>query len=378
MKKYIMVIFATLILSVSCLGQVVISGKILDSKNNQPLIGASIHIENTDIRTISNEEGDFEIKTYSLPVTLIISHVGYKKERKVIYKADYITIPLSQESIDLAEVRIENSAISIINSMVEKSLSLTSDKQFYRAFYRRISSNNGDVSRIQEMFTNVSWNIEGIDEWQPINIRYAEVNPLPSSNSYILTFVNSAVVHKYDYFPINSIDISKKYEFKIKTYINMGTDDEIAIIVFKSFDLKGSGELYINTKKDRLLKIKGLQKAVLHGRFKKSYSFEANFRENSKGQTVFDNIFVTVTTGRTLDLRKAKEQLWLYFEKEIMGFEKHSQIYPSFLKSDQKILQSVPYNATYWEENIPFPTTDNIKKIIEKMEQSDKFTSNFN
>ena len=201
---------------------------------------------------------------------------------------------------------------------------------------------------------------------------------MPSSNSYILTFINSAVVHKYENFPINSIDISKKYEFKIKTYTNIGTDDETAIVVFKSFDLKGSGELYINTKKDKLLKIKCLHKAVLHGKFKKSYTFEANFRENSKGQTVFDNIFVTVMTGRTLDLRKAKEQLWLYFEKEITGFEKNNPIYPSFLKSDQKILQSVPYNANYWRENIPFPATDNIKKIIEKMERSDKFTSNFN
>lgn len=379
MKKetHILVIIFFLLKSI-VFAQIKIVGKIFDSSNNEVLVGTNIQVEDFDIRTISNEEGNFEIKAIKLPITLIISHVGYKKIKKLIERDEIVKISLTQEPIQLPEVRTGNPSLAIINAMIQKSQQLASDKHFYKAFYRRVSSNNGEVSRVQEMFTNVSWNIEGISEWQPINIRYAEVNALPSSNSYILTFINSAVVHKYENFPINSIDISKKYEFKIKTYTNIGTDNETAIVVFKSFDLKGSGELYINTKKDKLLKIKGLQKAVLHGKFKKSYTFEANFRENSKGQTVFDNIFVTVMTGRTLDLRKAKEQLWLYFEKEITGFEKNNPIYPSFLKSDQKILQSVPYNANYWRENIPFPATDNIKKIIEKMERSDKFTSNFN
>jgi hypothetical protein len=77
-------------------------------------------------------------------------------------------------------------------------------------------------------------------------------------------------------------------------------------------------------------------------------------------------------------LRKAKEQLWLYFEKEITGFEKEGQVYPRFLKSDRKVLLAVPYSPNYWQENIPFPATNNIKKIIEKMEKSDRFRSNFN
>jgi CarboxypepD_reg-like domain len=379
MKKRITIIFATLIsLSVNCIGQIIISGKILELNSSQPSIGASIQIENTDIRTISNEEGGFEIKTSTLPITLIVSYVGYKKERMYISKADFVTIKLSQETVELAEVRVGNSALVILNAMIQKELLSTSKKQLYRAFYRRISSNNGVVSRFQEMFTNVSWNLEGISEWQPINIRYAEVNPLWSSNSYILTFIHTAIVHKYEGFPINSLDLGKQYQFKIKTYTNIGTDNETAIITYKSLDSKRTGEIYVNTKNDNLLKITGINKAVLHGKFKKTYSFEANFREKNKGQTVFDNIFVTETTGRTLDLRKAKERLWLYFEKEITDFDKEKPIYPAFLKSDRKILLSVPYSTNYWLENVPFSATENIKKIIEKMEQSDKFTSNFN
>ena len=113
-----------------------------------------------------------------------------------------------------------------------------------------------------------------------------------------------------------------------------------------------------------------------HG-LKKATTFEANFMENTKGEMVFNNIFLVETTGRRLDIRKATEKVWLYFQEEIPSFGKET-IYPAFLKNDDKIILSIPYDANFWKDNMPFPATDNVKKIIEKMEKSDKFTSNFN
>ncbi|HAK77645.1 MAG TPA: hypothetical protein DCM71_12220 [Runella sp.] len=358
-------------------GQYTVSGKVVDLSNKNLLFGSSIQVENSAVKTISNEDGEFEVKLSTLPATIIISHVGYKKVRIPVNSSDYLKVNLSQEPIRLPEVRVGNPAVAILNAVVEKSRLLENQKKYFNAFYRRISSNNGSINRIQEIFMNVSWSVDGVKEWQPTNIRYAKVNPLYSRNGYFLTFLYSAIFHKYERFSINSVEIGKGYELKIKNYINIGTPDEIAVISFESTDQQKDGYIYVKTKKGQLLKIVENQKIKLQHGFKITTNFEANFRENSKGETTFDNIFVVETTGKRFDLKKATEKIWLYFQDEIPSFEKGT-IYPAFLKNDDKIILSIPYNAKFWQDKIPFPATENTKKIIEKMEKSDKFTSNFN
>jgi CarboxypepD_reg-like domain len=378
LKSFSTIFFITFLLlhDSTCLGQTIITGKVIDSSNKDFLIGTSVQVEKSNFKTISNEEGDFELNISQLPVTLIFSHVGYKKEKIVIVKAIENIISLTQEPVELAEVQVGNPAIAILNAIVQKTYSSTSAKKYYKTFYRRISANDGDINRVQEMFANVTWNIkEGISEWQPINIRYAEVNPLPSRNLYFLSFLHAAAVHKDSHFPINNIEIGSNYSFKVKKYFNIGTDNEVAVINFESLDTKRYGEIYVNTKKDILLKIKESQKIEMQGKIKKILFFEANFKEYND-QIIFDNIFITETTGKKLDLRKANEKVWLYFQNEISVLEK-GNIYPAFMRSDTKIMTSIPYDTDFWKENIPFTAPISIKKIIEKMEKSNKFTSNF-
>jgi hypothetical protein len=377
MKKTIILVLL-LFFTKGIYAQYTIAGNIIDSSNKLRLFGSSIQVENSNNKTITNEEGDFEVKLATLPAVIIVSHVGYKKARISVNNTEYLQIKLVQEPIQLAEVRVGNPAVSILNAVVEKARLIETQKQYFKAFYRRISTNDGSINRIQEVFMNVSWGVEGVVEWQPVNIRYAKVNPLPSRNIYFSNFLYSAIYHKFDGFAINSIEIGRGYTLKVKNYINIGSPDEIAVIAFESIDKKKYGSIYVRTKKDQLLKIVETRKENAGRGFKRTFTCEVNFKENIKEEAVFDNIFITETTGRSLDFRKAIEKAWLYFQDEIASFENGSTIYPAFSKSDAKIMLSVPYNPNYWRDNVPFPATYNIKKIIEKMEQSDKFMSNFN
>lgn len=357
--------------------QYIITGKVIDSSNKNLLFGSSIQVENSAIKTISNEDGAFEVKLSTLPAVIIVSHVGYKKVRILVNSSESLKIFLLQEPIQLAEVRVGNPAIAILNAVVEKARLIENQKKYFKAFYRRISSDNGSINRVQEIFMNLSWGMEGVIEWQPTNIRYAKVNPLYSRNDYFLSFLYSAVFHKYERFSINSIEIGSGYKLKIKNYINIDTPDEVAVITFESIDKQKDGYIYVKTKKDQLLKIVENQKRKIGHGFKMTTTFEANFKEDTEGETVFDNIFIINTIGRRLDVKKATEKIWLYFQNEIPSFGK-GRIYPAFLKNDDSIILSIPYDASFWKNNIPFPATENIKMIIEKMEKSDKFTSNFN
>ncbi len=86
-------IFALLLLfSKVIFAQYTIAGDIIDSSNKLPLFGSAIQIENTDIKTITNEEGDFEVKLSTLPAVIIVSHVGYKKTRISVNNTEYLKI----------------------------------------------------------------------------------------------------------------------------------------------------------------------------------------------------------------------------------------------------------------------------------------------
>jgi outer membrane receptor protein involved in Fe transport len=66
-------------------GAYIISGKIQDSVNAQSLAGATIRIKGTKIATAAREDGSFEIKVFQkLPVTLLVSSLGYKTQEFVV------------------------------------------------------------------------------------------------------------------------------------------------------------------------------------------------------------------------------------------------------------------------------------------------------
>ncbi|UAY52987.1 TonB-dependent receptor [Ferruginibacter albus] len=85
--KYLLTTILTLFIAISSFAQgaYTISGKILDSTNTQVLPGATIKIKGTNVATAAKEDGSFIIKAFQpLPITLVISSVGYKTQEFVV------------------------------------------------------------------------------------------------------------------------------------------------------------------------------------------------------------------------------------------------------------------------------------------------------
>lgn len=71
-----------------------IKGKVLDSKTNEPLIGATVSIKGTTNGASTDLNGEFGLATgQKLPFTLIISYIGYQKKELVINESQ-VTILL--------------------------------------------------------------------------------------------------------------------------------------------------------------------------------------------------------------------------------------------------------------------------------------------
>jgi outer membrane receptor protein involved in Fe transport len=101
----------------------VISGKIQDSLNTSMLGGASVKIKGAHTGTVAREDGSFQIKTsQKLPLTLIVSSVGYKTQEFVVAENanNPISISLNTQSILNDQVVVTASRIpeSILRSPV--------------------------------------------------------------------------------------------------------------------------------------------------------------------------------------------------------------------------------------------------------------------
>ncbi|MBC7388987.1 MAG: TonB-dependent receptor [Opitutaceae bacterium] len=108
MKKYILIPFFTFI-TVLAFGQdtpTEISGKIIDSTTNEPLIAVIVNVKGSTNSVITDENGAFKLKTYRpYPITLQVSFIGYKlKEYEVTGAQSDLTLALSPDVDETEEV----------------------------------------------------------------------------------------------------------------------------------------------------------------------------------------------------------------------------------------------------------------------------------
>ncbi|TAH26009.1 MAG: TonB-dependent receptor [Cytophagales bacterium] len=81
-----------------------VSGKIIDAKTNETLIGANINIKGTTNGAVTDANGEFALITgQKLPFTIIITYVGYEKQELIINE-NKIEIRLEPNLTELGEV----------------------------------------------------------------------------------------------------------------------------------------------------------------------------------------------------------------------------------------------------------------------------------
>lgn len=93
------------------IGQNIISGKVISSTNNEPLVGVSVFINNTTIGTVTGVDGSFILRNVSTGKhELIISIVGYEKQSLALEtpgKNDGLTIKLREKVQELEGIVVK-------------------------------------------------------------------------------------------------------------------------------------------------------------------------------------------------------------------------------------------------------------------------------
>ncbi len=83
--------------------QSMITGKVVDGANKEPIIGAAIIIKGTDRGTITDFDGNFELNA-SKDEIFVVSYIGYKSQEVLITSDKFYEISLETESVLLDQV----------------------------------------------------------------------------------------------------------------------------------------------------------------------------------------------------------------------------------------------------------------------------------
>ena len=159
MKVHRLVLYILLGFYESANAQVIASGRIVDAENGQPLFTANIRVKGTSISTISNRDGAFLVKVSELPVTLIITHIGYAEEEILFSAQEARYVKMRPIAYPIQEtIVIPNLGSAIMQKVIERKRQRNADLKNFKAmaYTRQVIENQQNEGRIVGMVDLVS------------------------------------------------------------------------------------------------------------------------------------------------------------------------------------------------------------------------------
>ena len=137
-------------------------GKVMDSDSKKPLVFATLSIENTNISTISNTEGEFALK---VPNTLneanvLISFLGYKTKLLPLtqFNANNTKIYMDISVVELSEVSLsipKNAENLVRETLKKRGQNYFNDPTLMTAFYRETIKKRKKNVSLSEAVVNI-------------------------------------------------------------------------------------------------------------------------------------------------------------------------------------------------------------------------------
>jgi hypothetical protein len=375
--------FLLLLLVTSSFGQSTFIGRILNKNTNEPILGVSIYSIITPSKgTISNENGEFMLKMNENNEEFIFSHIAFEKVKVKISANSNNTVYLNPASFTLPEATVGNPAITLINLVIKKAIGNKNEEHFSKAFYQKTSVFQGDYTKLHEMFFEMSWTTEGVRLWHPMTTRYAEKKSQSFTHQkYIFScFLKTKVFSEYKYYPLNTQDPSQNYNFKIMRYLNEGTDSEIAVVnckpnnSFKNFT-SFTGDLYIDTQNEILLKIDGIFKVQGSSKWHNTDKVEVAF-EKINGRSQFKYLHLVSTSKKSFSNKKNIEKGWIYSMEPISNFSSDKLFKENEPEDDRIFFKNAKYVKSFWDIQVPIFHTQLEKEIIAYFEKTGNFIGN--
>lgn len=170
-----------------------VRGKVINSITKEIIPFCNVQNINNGRGTSTNEEGEFVINTSSFPVNLTFSHLSFETKSIKLSSNKNLIISLNPvenilDEVDLSETK-EDLAIRLAKKAhwkIKKGLIKKREKKYAKAFYRQKTQNEDNFYEFSEIFFDLSYNNNGILDWEIEQGRYALKNESINNRNFTL------------------------------------------------------------------------------------------------------------------------------------------------------------------------------------------------
>ena len=378
-----------------------ITGQVIDENTGEPIPFCNITLISSSIGTSTNELGEFVIKVNQLPAKLLFSHLNYEQLSVEIIDVSSVKVSLSPLTTILEEVIVKASkkddfAENLAKKAFQKADKASQINNYSHAFYRQKSKNGEDYSEFSEIFYDIKYGTNGIQDWNIIEGRYALQNKVVYNRNYTLfsRILKPTQPNTKELILPSHSSFEIFYDIKVQDIIK-SEDSKIAVLFFKpkksvktpAFE----GEVYIDMNTHDILKVNwGLSRDDL------KFVTLANKNSSWKDYSISYEIVYKRDSSRTplLDYIKV-DQAFDYYTDDIfqsrstttsnLTFYEHYT--PTSRKrlggrlranvSDWRKLDEIGYNEQFWVNNPVIKRTPIDEEVINSFEKVDAFSSIF-
>lgn len=371
-----------------------INGSVVNTTTQQRVPFVNIYCPSTKTGTLSNENGEFEIRMQSFPVQLIISHLTFQTDTITFTEptTNYV-IHLEAAAHELGPVTVSNAGYKLIEQVFNQ-IKANKSIIYGKAFYRQLTKNGGQATEIQEVMYSVKLSSNKIEGVQIDNARYAKLSS--NDEKMYFNFVNFSYLALGQkairqekptansvLFPVSN-DVVDYYDVRITNMIEQANGDKIAELdcqVREDYmNPAFSGKVYINTANNSLVKLHGTILNSLGAAIDNSktltnnhiYTIDTDYTSQFNS-IVFNNIRITYEcdqlTRKTGEKRRNRVSAFLLISdfSDVPLKAKYKRV--DIHREDLKIIQQSKYDSNFWRVNSAVRRTPLEENTIKTFEQ---------
>lgn len=381
MRRSAYIAILLVIISFNLFAQQKVAGIVTDKSTGLPVAFATVTAKNSS-SVLTNQSGEFELKTPDLPVNITISHLNYEGlTLKLSTSEAKVKITLNPKILNLKEVTVGNPAIAIMQAASDKAVKNSERANYGKAFLRQIAYESEKPTYMNELFFDAEWKGYGLLKWHPTQARHmAASRGLSYTNFSFYSFVLSGyLTNNYSKKPLLG-RVDSLYTFRLAGTYDQNGQEIAKIICTPKPKLKGQrfeGTYYVNTATDNVIKIEGnIRGVVFHGGGPVSVKneetvFIAQYRINKDGDNVLDYSLLN-TTNRIKLLGFGVQNTDLYStlymtDDDLINKEQLKEITPKI--DDTNTVKAMTFDAGFWKNNQGIKRTEKEQSAIEILEK---------
>ncbi len=369
-----------LIVPLFSLAQSTIKGVIIDEETKTVIPLATIQVGISQ-KTLTNQNGEFELNVNALPALITISHISYQTIQINIKEANnLLTIELKPVVFNLTEVVIENYALTLMRNALAKAKENYQEPNYAKAFLTQFAYENDKPTYLNEIYFNANWKNYGLTAWKPTDTRHLkkDVNLTYTNVSFISLAFSGFLYNDANLKPLCP-KLDSLYSFKIKNTFKQG-DAEIAIITCtpktKISKVHFEGNYYLNTETYNVLRIEGVFNGIKMnapgpvGIKNKGVNFMAQYKINENGKSVLDFSTLNLKMKMTVFGIGTKNT---EFDSSLYLLD-YNDKYNTDLKeiqkktNDIKTTKEITYNADFWKNSTVVKRTQREVEAVKILE----------